>query len=101
MSLTGTTICKCAPGEKPCKRSDEKGLFILIELLAELPIRAHRVIGDQQLRLEQVFRRDRRAPRLGVLAIEFIRNGRQRRGCQFCSTLLAFDCSRSTGAVVD
>lgn len=47
--------------------------------LAELPIRAHRVERDEQLGLEQALRRDRRAPRPGVKAVELGRNGRKRR----------------------
>ncbi len=63
--------------EKPAEQQ------VVSKLLAEQPVRAHRVEGNQQLGFEQALRRNRRSARLGVKAFEFGRNGRQCRLGQF------------------
>ena len=58
--------------EKPAEQD------VVIELLAKLTVRANRVQRDEQLPLEQTFRRNRRATDTRVLRVELRRYGAKR-----------------------
>ena len=52
---------------------------VVIEHFAKHPVRAHRVKRDQQTRLEQALRRNRRPAAIGIQSIELARHRREHR----------------------
>src|SRR5215469_14727508 len=73
--LVNTVASHTAVQRQPDKPAVQQ---IVVELLHQLQLRAHRIKGLQQQRAKQSLRRNRRPAELGVELLEFRRQSRQR-----------------------